>query len=124
VDSAASVFSAVAAFAIAEVEELRRSVCRDDDIRRLQIAMDDAGRVRGTKRFADVGGVLECRSQRHCAVTDHVCQRRPSDQLHHQSSVIADIDHVVERRDVWMIERRQRLRFAVKARQQVGVVVA
>src|SRR5215510_11748475 len=45
-------------------------------------------------------------------------ERGSLDQLHHQRVLL----HAVDRRDVGMIERGQYLRFALKARETVGIL--
>ena len=56
------------------------------------------------------------------AARDALRQVLAFDQFHHQCTHASDFLQAVDVRDVRMIERRQRLRFAVKPRQPIGVV--
>ena len=94
----------------AEVEELRPRL-RDHDVAGLQIAMDDPGPVRLVERIRDLNTVAQNLLERQRPFRQFVRQRFALEQLHHQV-VLAD---VVQRADVRVIERRDRLRLTLEA---------
>ena len=55
------------------------------------------------------------------AARDPLRQVLALDQLHHQRADVADRFEAVDVRDVRMVERRERLRFALEPRQPFGI---
>jgi hypothetical protein len=99
-----------------EVEHFDRSVSGDLDVARLQIAVDDSLVVRGLERRRDLSRQAQRFVERQPrgrtrALGEHLGKRLAFDQFHHQ---IIRSD-VVQRADVWMIERGDRARFALEA---------
>ena len=72
----------------------------DLDVRRLQIAMDDALLVRGFERFGDLLRDRQRLVERDRALRDAVGERRPFDQLHHQRRRAVGSFQAVDGRDV------------------------
>jgi hypothetical protein len=113
-----------------KVEHLHCSVGTDLDVRRLEIAMDDAVIVRSFESFGDLPGNRESFINRQSGSRLPVPgsrrdQRREIlalDELHHQCSHTTGLFEPVDVRDVWMIQRRQHLRFATEARQTIRIV--
>ena len=66
----------------AEVEHLRLAGGRQRDVRRLQIAMNDAHIVRGGKRVRDLGAHLERLLDRQRAGAEPLGERLPFEILH------------------------------------------
>jgi hypothetical protein len=89
----------------AEIQQLGRAFGRDQDVGRLQVAMDDARAVGGVERIADLASVLQ-----DVVELEWALERFSLDVLHHQI-VRAD---VVQRADVRMIEGGDRTRFALE----------
>jgi hypothetical protein len=89
-----------------EIEQLDVAAARDQDVGRLQIAMNDAGRVSGDETVGDLQGELDD-PLRRVARPD----RRALDELHHQ---VVGPD-VVELTDMRVIERSHGPRLALEA---------
>ena len=93
-----------------------------------EIAVDDPLFVRVVQRIRDLPGdgqgVLQVRARRGRApaeVTDQFGQVSSVDQFHHQRAQTTRFLEAVDVSDVWMIERRQRLRFAREPREPFGI---
>ena len=105
----------------AEVQDFDRSLRRDLDVGRLQIAVDDAllvGRLQGLR---DLQGNLEGFVRRDGASADPLRQRRTLHQLQDERSQLARFLQAVDDTDVGMIERRQQLRFPLKPAQHLAI---
>ena len=105
----------------AEVEHLHRAVGPHLDVRGLEIAVDDPLLVR---RFERLGDLLRDRQRfvdRNRAARDALRQIVALDQFHHEGVHAAGFLEPVDRGDVRMIQRRERLRLAFEARQAFGV---
>ena len=87
-----------------EVQHFRRAVLPDLDVRRLQVAMDDAGVVRGGERHSELAGDLQRLVDRDRAQTDPVRQGRPLDEFEHERADSLRVLDAVDRRDVRMIQ--------------------
>jgi hypothetical protein len=91
-----------------EVEQLD-ALLRHQDVGRLQVAMDDPLLVRGVERVADLDARLDGLIEGH----------RPGDglavdELHHEVAAAVVLADVVQRADVRVVERRDRLRLALE----------
>ena len=104
-----------------EVEHLHRAVRADFDVRRLQVAMDDALLVRGFEGLRDLLRDRQRVGKRDRAMRDAIGERRALDQLEHERMRRAAVLKAVDGGDVWMVERGEHLRFAPKSRQPVGI---
>ena len=84
--------------------------------------MDDAVIVRALQGVGDLdgdGNRLVERNRRDC---DPVRQRRPLDELHGERAEVAlAFLEAEDLRDVGMVERRERLRFALETREPIGI---
>ena len=109
-------------FREAEIEDLDRAILADLDVGRLQVTMDDAGRVRGFHRLDDLPGDRERFIEGHRAGSEPIGQGRSLDQLHDQGALPARIFEAVNVGDVGVIERGQQLGFAIEPRQSIDVV--
>ena len=103
-----------------EIEHLDGAVIADLDVGRLEIAMHDAGLVRRFERLGNLPRDGEGFVKGNRALRDAIRERRPLHQLHHERRNAAGLLEAVDRGDVGMVERGQRLRFAVEARQAVS----
>ena len=85
--------------------------------------MDDALVVRGFERLGDLSRDSSALSSSGSApVDDAIGERRALDQLEHQRARhAAESLEPVDRRDVRMIERGEDSRFALEARQPIGI---
>ena len=104
-----------------EVQHLHGAVLADFDVGRLQIAMDDPLLVR---RFEGFGDLLRDRQRlvkRDRSARDALREILALDQLHHEGLHAVGVLQPVDRGDVRMIQRGEDFRFALKARQAVGV---
>ena len=99
----------------AEVEYLHLAAFGDEDVRRLDVAVDDAGRVRGVERVGDLDGIVEEQRPSAAACRDAPAQRRAVEHLHDEERQVAVLADVIERADVRMVERRRRAGLALKA---------
>ena len=65
--------------------------------------------------------MVSASSQRKRPACDEVRERRPIDQLQDERLLAVRFLEPVDRRDVRMIQRREHLRFALEARQAIGI---
>ncbi len=79
--------------------------------------MNDPLLVRSFKRLGDLFGDGQCFVEWNRAARNALRQILAFDEFHHQCSFFEPVD----RRDVWMVQRRQRLRFALEAHHAIGV---
>jgi hypothetical protein len=115
-------------FGEAEVEHpgphlARQAVERalQDDVGRLQVAMDDSLLVRGHERLADLARNGECDGDRKRSTVEPIGQRRSLDQLEDQGSDAVRFFQAVDGADVRVIECGERPRFTREARAPFGV---
>jgi hypothetical protein len=104
-----------------EVEHFDSAFRRDFHIRRLEIAMDDAPVVRRLERLGDLSCDAECLVKRKRSPGDPLSERRPRHELHDQEASAFGFLQSVNRRNVGMIERRERLRLARESRSTVRI---
>ena len=83
--------------------------------------MHDPLLVRGLERLGDLHRDGERRFERQGSARDPLGQRLPFDELHHQEVTAAGLLQPVERGDVGMIERGERLGFALEPRHAIGI---
>ena len=111
----------IGGFRQTEVEDLHRAVRRDADVRRLQIAMDDAALVRRLERRRDLLARSAMRSSTGIgAARDPLREVLALDQFHDETRDAAFGD-AVDLRDVGMVQRREHLRLAREARQPLRI---
>ena len=78
--------------------------------------------VRGFQRLRDLLGDGEGFIDRDGPLRDAIPERRPLDQFHHQRDSARALFEAVNLRDVRMIERGKRSRFAIKSCQPFGIL--
>ena len=94
------VVSSATQFRQAEVEHLHGAVVADHDVGRLQIAMDDAARVRGRQRVGDGNGDAQHLAQAHAVARDERIEALAAHVLHHDEvDAVGRLD-LVNRDDV------------------------
>jgi len=106
----------------AEVEDLHSPVPPHLDVRRLQVTVDDPLLVRRLERLGDLPGDRQRIGERHRPARDEDRQVVPVDQLHDQGPHAPRLLEAVDLRDVRMVERRQRLRFAHQPAEALRLV--
>ena len=102
-----------------EIEQPGLSTCRQDDVLRFEIAMDDPPPVRGRQRVGDLRTHHQRVPRRHSAAREPRRQRLPLHVLHDHVRSAGGIDAgVVDGTDVWMVERGDRARFLYETARQ------
>ena len=105
----------------AEVEDLDAPVPADEDVLRLQVAVDDPLVVRGGEAVRDLDRVVEGLAHREGRAREADAQALAFEQLRGEvrpAVVVADVE---DGEDVGMVEGGHRLRFDLEAPQAVGV---
>ena len=95
----------------AEVQHLRPPVGGDDNVGRLDVAVDDAVGVRRFKGRSDLHSVVERRGDRQSAARQHLVEREAVDQLHRDEGRARLVADLVDRDDIRVVQRRGRPRF-------------
>jgi len=73
---------------------------------------------------ADVDGISERRSDGHGSARDDVGEGCARNELHDNRAMVADLDDVVNAGDVWIVQRGERLRFALEAGEARRIIEA
>jgi hypothetical protein len=104
-----------------EVEHFHVGVADDDDVGRLQVAMDDpllVGRLQ-CRRDLKGNGLRVAESDR--SASQSLSQRLAGRQLHDQERLAVGSIETVNRRNVGVTERGQEARFPLESRQSIRV---
>ena len=116
-------------FRQAEVEHFHPAVCVHLDIRRLQIAVNDALLVRRFDGFGDLPRNRQRLVQRNRPARNTVRERVALDEFENQRAhgclrwaCRRTLLETVDSADVGMCQRGQHLRFTLEARQPLGIV--
>jgi hypothetical protein len=104
-----------ARFGYAKVQNLGAAARGHEDVRRLDIAMDDACGVGGIQRVRDVVRDAHPRRIRQAAGRDQAVERGPLEVLHRDERTAIFFTNVIDRADAGMIQCRGCLGFAVEA---------
>src|SRR5215475_2907695 len=83
--------------------------------------MDDPLLVRGLERFGDLSCDRQCFIKRNRPLCDAIGERRPFDELEHERMRAAGILEAVDARDLWMIQGREHLSFALEPREILSI---
>ncbi len=105
-----------------EIQNLGVAAIGDEDIRRLDIAVDDALRMRHIEGVGNFNGEVLQILQFHRAARDGVFQRLAFQIFHGDEGGAILLADIMDRADVGMIQGRGGLRFALKARQRLRVL--
>src|SRR5262249_16406100 len=108
-------------FSEAEVENFGVAAFGDEDVGRLNVAMNDAFGVGGVKRVGDFDADSEDLFGVERASRDAMLQRSAVEILHGDEGLMAVFADFVDGADVRMIESRRRLGFAPKAFQRMRI---
>ena len=84
--------------------------------------MNDALLMRGFERVGNLLRDRQCLIERHCPACDPLRQILALDEFHRERAHAVTLFEAVNVRDVRMVERRERLRFAREPREAIGVV--
>ena len=99
----------------AEVQDLQVAVARQHQVLGLQVAVDDAVRVRAGEGARRLRGELEELAQRQRLLRERLAQRAALHELHRdveRAGLVADVEH---RHDVRVVERRRGAGLALEA---------
>ena len=80
--------------------------------------MNDAGGMSDGERVTDVESVFERDTQCDRTASDHVSERQPRNQFHHDGTLVINVDDVVNGGDVGVVECRERLRLTLEPRHR------
>ena len=105
----------------AEIEHLDRAVGADDHVGRLEVAVDDAARVRGGERVRDRNRNPQRLVEAHPLARNERIEALAADVLHHDEVVAVGRLDLVDRDDVRVVEGGGRLRLLDKAATAVRV---
>src|ERR1700746_2501521 len=83
--------------------------------------MNNALGVGGIERVCDVDSKRQDRFHREGTAPDAVLERRPFQKFHCDEGVTILLARVVDGADVWMVQCRRSLRFALEANQGMRV---
>jgi hypothetical protein len=104
-----------------EVEHLHLLVGRDQYVRRLDIAVNDAGGMRRGQGSSDLNCVGERSLERQSAAGDHRVERRARDVLHDQEIDVTVVRDIVQRDDVRVVEGGGRASLLQKAAPAIRI---
>ena len=93
-------------FRQAEIEDAQPPAGRDDDVARFQVAVNDAGVVRGPDGVRDLEREFDGVPDRQPAARNQVAERQPVHELHDDEVRAFVRRDVIHRDDVRVVERR------------------
>ena len=105
----------------AEVEDLEVAVSRDEEVLRLQVSVDDALLVCGGEALCDLQRVVNGLLLADRTRVELSAQRLAFQKLHDRVSDAVLVSEVMDREDVRMRKRRDRLRLALEPCECVGI---
>jgi hypothetical protein len=105
----------------AEVQHFDRSRVGELDVRRLQVAMDNALSMRRFERCRDCGRTPQRFAQEHRPSEQALLQRLAFDELEHQNRSVVEFENIEEGADVRMADLREQPPFALESRETIGV---
>jgi hypothetical protein len=104
-----------------EIQDLHASVFRDEQVFRLEVAVDDALAVRGGQSVRHLQGLLGGFAWTQRPVRQPLAQGLAFEQFTHEIRCAPVNPGFVNRQHVGMIQRRQRLGLLLEAPQPVGL---
>jgi hypothetical protein len=105
-----------------KIEDLRVPALGDEDIRRLNVTVNNAFRVRGVECVGNLDGQRqECLILQRTA-GDHVLQCHPIQKFHRDEGLAILFINLVDGADIRVVESRCRLRFTLETGQSLGVL--
>jgi hypothetical protein len=106
----------------AEIAEVGLAVAVEEDVGRLEIAVDDALGVGGVQRLADAGQDLGRFGRGQGAGADAPHQRSAAHVAHHQERLAVLLAEIVDRDDRRVLERGDGAGLALEAGAERGIV--
>ena len=98
----------------AEIEHLHPALARDEDVRGLDVAVQDALAVRGVEGIRDLHAEIEQEAGGHRLAVDDLVERLPLEQLHREEPLSLELVDGVDGADVRMVEGRRGARLALE----------
>ena len=114
--------AAVADFCQSEIENLGMVALGDENIRRLNVAMDNVLGVGRLERVGNFNRQTQKQSQFDGTEGDAVFQRRPFQKLHRDERLIVVLANFINRADVGMVQRGSGAGFTPEAFERLCVV--
>ena len=93
----------------------------DENICRLDVPVHDSLGMRRVQRLGDLRCYRQQQSQIKRLPRNAVPQCRPVDELHRNEGAAVRLSYFIDRADVRVIQRRGRLRFALKPGKRLGI---
>ena len=103
-----------------EVEQLHVAVGAHHDVLRLDVAMHDAGGVRGGERLGELRADAAPPS-RSAGAADQRVERLALDELRREEPAVVELADLVDGDDVRVVERRSGARFLLEPANGVGL---
>jgi len=113
-----------AKFRQTEVEDFRVTIRGDNDVLRLDVAVDDAHLVRGGDRRGDLRSIVQNVVDGHRAASDSVAERLAFDELHGDEAKVVVRSDLVDVGDVRMMDSGCGPRLLDEAALAVAAVIA
>src|SRR5437016_1819465 len=104
-----------------KVENLDAAVFGDEEVLRLEIAVNDALVVRGGQSMGDLDAVVDGFANRERAALQRMTQRFADEQFGDEVRRAVEDSELVDGKDVGVAESRSGLGFLLEAAQTVGV---
>jgi len=105
-----------------EVENLRLTSIRHEDVCGLDVPVDDSFRVGGIQSIGNLDAQIEHRLDLHRLATDSVPQCLPLQQFHGDEASSIGLVDLVDRADVRVVQRGRSLGFPLEAAEGLRVV--
>jgi hypothetical protein len=105
----------------AEIQNLRMTIPRDEDVLGFQVAMDDAFVVRGRQTAGDLRGIIGGFARRQRTTTQPVPKRFTVEQFGDNVRHLSVCADVVNDDNVWVIEGRSGTRLLREATQPLSI---
>ena len=97
-----------------EIQDLRVATRSDEDVRRLDVAMDDPRTVRRVEGVGDLDRQAPDSLERHRLPADLVLEGLPFQELHDEERAPVRLAEIVDRTNVRVVERRGRTRLTLE----------
>ena len=107
-----------------KIEDLQPPIVGEEEVLRLQIAVDDPLRMRGGETVGKLARELERLGRHHRPAREHRAQRRALEQLADDIRLAILLANVVNGDDVRMVQRTGRARLLLEPAQRVLIVCA
>ena len=104
-----------------EVEDLHVAVRAHHDVVRLDVAMDEAARMRGRERTGDLDADVDGLARRQRPPLQPLAERLALDELGHHVGPAVQFAEVVDDQNMRVVQAGRRTRFLMKAAQPVAV---